>query len=57
VQIVDVMPHANVCYVYMQIKMARCVNSNVSTSAVSRAEKVVNSELLVIGLKDNNNLI
>ena len=29
--------------------MARRVNSNVSTSAVSRAEKVLISELLVIG--------
>ena len=37
---------------YVHTKMARRVNSNVSTSAVSRAEKVVISELLVIGDAD-----
>jgi len=39
-------------YAHTNTKMARCVNSNVSTSAVSRAEKVVISELLVVGDAD-----
>jgi len=55
VQLADVTSHAYVSYVYIKIKNG--LNSNVSTSAVSRAEKVVISEFSVIGLKDINNLI